>query len=149
MMMMSIYRMIYPSNIYSSPFSFRHKSYCFSFYWQLSVISFSVHFMVRRVMKIEQKDFWATTVSFYDNLNLLFFSLLWIFQILNRRDIILISVTIFQTNFLPNYRHDKTTDKTHDFFSVFSIFFPAATGILAGANISGDLRDPQKVSRNF
>lgn len=60
-----------------------------------------------------------------------------------------ISVTILQTNFLPDYRHDKSTNKTHDFFSVFSIFFPAATGILAGANISGDLRDPQKVNEIF
>ncbi|KAL7034522.1 hypothetical protein ACKWTF_007999 [Chironomus riparius] len=53
-------------------------------------------------------------------------------------------MTILQTNILPDYRLDKSTNKTHDFFSVFSIFFPAATGILAGANISGDLRDPQK-----
>jgi solute carrier family 12 sodium/potassium/chloride transporter 2 len=58
-----------------------------------------------------------------------------------------ISVTIFQTNIWPDYRLDKSTDKTHDFFSVFSIFFPAATGILAGANISGDLTDPQKVTQ--
>jgi solute carrier family 12 sodium/potassium/chloride transporter 2 len=50
--------------------------------------------------------------------------------------------TVFKENFFPDYRHYKGVD--HDFFSVFSIFFPAATGILAGANISGDLKDPQK-----
>uniref|UniRef100_A0A8C4R0C4 Solute carrier family 12 member 3 n=1 Tax=Eptatretus burgeri TaxID=7764 RepID=A0A8C4R0C4_EPTBU len=45
---------------------------------------------------------------------------------------------IFSENFGPDFRHSET------FFSVFSIFFPAATGILAGANISGDLEDPQR-----
>ncbi|XP_040200765.1 solute carrier family 12 member 2 isoform X2 [Rana temporaria] len=44
---------------------------------------------------------------------------------------------IFSENFGPAFRSDET------FFSVFAIFFPAATGILAGANISGDLADPQ------
>ena len=34
----------------------------------------------------------------------------------------------------------KYTEK-ENFFSIFSIFFPAATGILAGSNISGDLKD--------
>jgi len=31
---------------------------------------------------------------------------------------------------------------SQNFFTCFSIFFPAATGILAGSNISGDLKDP-------
>ncbi|XP_068265989.1 solute carrier family 12 member 1 isoform X2 [Nyctibius grandis] len=45
--------------------------------------------------------------------------------------------TIFAENFGPDFRSGE------GFFSVFAIFFPAATGILAGANISGDLEDPQ------
>ncbi|XP_033843476.1 solute carrier family 12 member 1 isoform X1 [Periophthalmus magnuspinnatus] len=44
---------------------------------------------------------------------------------------------IFMENFAPDFRGNE------NFFTVFSIFFPAATGILAGANISGDLRDAQ------
>lgn len=44
---------------------------------------------------------------------------------------------IMMENMGPDFRDGET------FFSVFAIFFPAATGILAGANISGDLADPQ------
>ena len=47
-------------------------------------------------------------------------------------------MTLFKQNFFADYRMEKGF--RHDFFSVFAIFFPAATGILAGANISGDLK---------
>lgn len=46
------------------------------------------------------------------------------------------SAQTFSDNFFPEFRGES-------FFSTFSIFFPAATGILAGVNISGDLKDPQ------
>jgi len=47
---------------------------------------------------------------------------------------------VFKNNLFADYRQEKSSGIQHDFFSVFAIFFPAATGILAGANISGDLK---------
>ncbi|XP_065334078.1 bumetanide-sensitive sodium-(potassium)-chloride cotransporter isoform X1 [Cloeon dipterum] len=52
-----------------------------------------------------------------------------------------LSFETLSKNFFSAYREQD--GESHSFFSVFSIFFPAATGILAGANISGDLADPQ------
>ncbi|KAK6741632.1 hypothetical protein RB195_009478 [Necator americanus] len=40
-------------------------------------------------------------------------------------------------NMWPDFRQG------HSFFSIFSVYFPAATGIMAGANISGNLKNPQ------
>lgn len=53
------------------------------------------------------------------------------------------SGSVFSDNLLTTNYHPTTEgEQTPSFFYVFGVFFPAVTGIVAGANLSGDLKDP-------
>lgn len=45
---------------------------------------------------------------------------------------------VLWTNMMPDFRNDVT------FITTFGVYFPAMTGIMGGANMSGDLKDPSK-----
>ncbi|XP_026493445.2 bumetanide-sensitive sodium-(potassium)-chloride cotransporter-like [Vanessa tameamea] len=51
-----------------------------------------------------------------------------------------ISVETALINLGPDFRYSD--NQQHNFFSIFAMYFPAVTGVQAGANICGDLRSP-------
>lgn len=58
----------------------------------------------------------------------------------NRPIFILVIVELLYENWHPAYA--VADGVVQNFFSVFTVYFPAAIGILAGANVSGDLKVP-------
>lgn len=52
------------------------------------------------------------------------------------------SFSSFSENLFTNYTHDYTTGRSTDFAFMFAIIFSGVTGLMAGANVSGELARP-------
>lgn len=57
------------------------------------------------------------------------------------------SLEVLSSNMKSDYRFSEGLQQ--NFLTVFAIFFPSVTGIQAGANISGDLKDPGKIKKKI
>lgn len=67
-----------------------------------------------------------------------------IFNTTNVTEFTGLSLETLKSNIYSNYTLDYTTGLPTDFATVFGVFFTGVTGVLAGANISGDLKNPAK-----
>lgn len=55
-----------------------------------------------------------------------------------------LSMDTFYSNLQPHFSMDYTTHQITSFPVIFGVLFSGVTGIMAGANISGELKDPAK-----